>query len=151
MKSDPAEIARTLALLFRQGEVVEMRIPKTERNGTVSGYFTDHQQLAKQLAARNGDAGVYVALNPVAPALLARCANRVKNHARMTTSDKDIARRRWLLIDLDAARPAEISSTDEEHEAALELARTIRFELSEEGRPRPVLADSGNGAHLLSR
>ena len=127
LRSDPKEITRALGLLFRADDVVEMRVPKTEREGTVSGYFTDHGELAKQLAARNGDAGVYVALNPTVPSLLARCANRVKARAGTTTSDKDIAKRRWLLVDCDPVRPAEISSSDIEHEAALERARDIRL------------------------
>ena len=45
--------------------------------------------------------------------------------------------------------PSEISSTDAEHAAALELATDIRMVLGEEGWPPPLLADSGNGAHLL--
>jgi hypothetical protein len=151
LRSDPEQIGRTLGVLFQEGDVVEMRIPKTERDGTVSGYFTDYGALAKQLAARNGDAAVYVTLNPVTPALLARCANRVRSRARTTTSDHDIQRRRWLLVDCDPVRPADISSNDVEHEAALERARDIRMVLSEEGWPAPVLADSGNGAHLLYR
>jgi hypothetical protein len=36
-----------------------------------------------------------------------------------------------------------------EHEAAIERAREIRAVLAEEGWPAPILADSGNGAHLL--
>ncbi len=151
LRSNPEEIARTLGILFAVGDVIELRIPKTERDGTVSGYFTDHAALAKQLAARNGDVGVYITLNPAAPSLLARCANRVRIRARVTTADKDILERRWLLIDLDPLRPAEISASDPEHEAALERARDIRMVLSEEGWPAPVLADSGNGAHLLYR
>src|SRR5262249_6587201 len=113
--------------------------------------FRDREALTKHLAARNGDASVYVTLNPVVPSLLARRANRVRSRARTTTSDKDIERRRWLLVDCDPVRPAEISSTDAEHEEALDRARTIRFELGEEGWPAPALADSGNGAHLLYR
>jgi hypothetical protein len=149
LRSDPAEVARAIRVLFQSGDVVEMRIPKTEREGVVSGYFSDHAALAKAVVARNGDPGIYVAINPVIPALLARCSNRIKSRVRVTTSDKDIIRRRWLPIDCDPARPADISSTDEEHEAALERARDIRMMLSEEGWPAPILADSGNGAHLL--
>jgi AAA domain len=93
---------------------------------------------------------VYVALNPTVPSLLARCANRVKPRAATTTSDKDILQRRWMLVDCDPVRPSEISSTDVEHEAALERARDIRMVLREEkGWPTPLLADSGNGGHLL--
>jgi hypothetical protein len=151
LRADASQIARALAVLFDEGDVIELRIPKTEREGTVSGYFRDRAALAKQLASRNGDVAVYVTLNPVVPSLLARCANRVRSRARTTTSDKDIATRRWLLVDCDPVRPAEISSTDAEHEAALERARALRFELGENGWPVPVLADSGNGAHLLYR
>jgi hypothetical protein len=152
LKSDPAEITHSLGLLFEPGDVVEIRIPKTEREGVVSGYFSDHGALAKVLAARNGDVGVYVTMNPANPALLARSANHVRSKARVTTSDHDIATRRWLLVDCDPVRPAEISASDEEHETALERARDIARVLREElGLPEPILADSGNGAHLLYR
>jgi hypothetical protein len=131
---------------------VEIRVPKTEREGTVSGYFNDRQKLAQAIAQRNGSGpGVYLTINPVKPALLARAENRLKIRVRATTSDADIERRTWLLIDCDPARPSDISSSDAEHEAALERARDIRMILREEGWPEPVLADSGNGAHLLYR
>ena len=48
-------------------------------------------------------------------------------------------------------RPAGISSTNEEHQAALDFASTIRDHLAAIGWPEPILADSGNGAHLLYR
>jgi len=97
--------------------------------------------------------GVYVTLNPVKPALLARAANKVKPYAKATTSDADVLVRRWLLFDLDAARPAGISSTDAEHAAALEAARRCTDWLVAQGVPRAslVLADSGNGGHVLAR
>jgi hypothetical protein len=59
--------------------------------------------------------------------------------------------RRNLLLDIDAVRPAGISSTDVEHRAALDLAGTIRQELMGEGWPEPMLQDSGNGAYLIFR
>ena len=70
--------------------------------------------------------GVYVTLNPCRPELLSRAANRVKAHAETTTSDHEIARRRWLIIDVDPERPAGISATDAEHEAARAKADEIR-------------------------
>jgi hypothetical protein len=147
---DPDEIQRTLCALFPAGTVTEVRIPKTDRDGTISGYFNDWPKLALAVGKRNGSApGVYLTLNPVNPSLLARAENRLKIRARVTTSDADIERRARLLIDCDAVRPAEISSSDAEHEAALEKARDIRLVLGEEGWPTPILADSGNGAHLI--
>ena len=47
-------------------------------------------------------------------------------------------------------RPAGISSSDGEHAAAVQRARTIADDMAGEWE-RPILADSGNGAHLLYR
>jgi hypothetical protein len=45
-----------------------------------------------------------------------------------------------------------VSSTDEEHQAAIVRAAEIAaYRGRERGWPTPILADSGNGAHLLYR
>ncbi len=87
------------------------------------------------------------------PSLLARALNRIRicKGKEPLTSDLDIIRRRWLLIDCDAQRPAGISATKEEHEAAMARAREIFAYLREDCWPDPIAADSGNGAHLLYR
>ncbi|NLG84179.1 MAG: hypothetical protein GX493_06150 [Firmicutes bacterium] len=150
------EIARAVRLLFDPGQVVELRIPKTPKK-TVSGYFDDHEKLVKAAVAADRNAeekklpGIYVTLNPCDPALLARAANHLRPYAETTTADAEILGRRWFPIDLDPVRPADISSTDAEHEAALDRARRVRDWLRERGWPEPVFADSGNGAHLLYR
>src|SRR5712691_1376390 len=149
----PDEIRRGLKLLFRHGDVVELRVPKTPRDGTISGYFNGSEALIKcaiELDRRIIPAQ-YVTLNELDPALLARSANRVKTRADVTTSDGNIRRRRWLLVDLDSRRPAGVSASDVEHQAALDRARTGRDGLAAEGWPMPILADSGNGSHLLYR
>jgi len=81
---------------------------------------------------------------------LGRAYNRLKEHAEHTTADNNILSRRWLPIDLDPVRPAGISSSDEEHAEAIQRARTIADNMAREW-DRPILADSGNGAHLLYR
>jgi len=68
-----------------------------------------------------------------------------------TTGDTDITRRRWLPIDIDPVRPGGVSSTDSEHDRALEKAEEIAGWLTALGFPQPVRGDSGNGAHLLYR
>jgi hypothetical protein len=153
LRASLEEIHRAIAVLFRATDVVEMRIPNAPHEGTVSGYYRDHEALAKHLASRNasGYPAIYVSLNPVTESLLARSANHVKARAKVTTNDKDITSRRWLLIDVDPMRPADISSTEAEHQAALERALEIARVLAEAGWPAPVLADSGNGSHLLYR
>ncbi len=149
-------VLEALELLLERGAVAELRAIGAD--GRVSsGYFDSPEGLASAAEALDatGDcSGVYVTLNPVHPALLARRANRVQ--ARLgrkdaTTADADIARRRWLPIDVDPARPSGVSSTADEHEAAQRTARAIRNGLADLGWPAPVVADSGNGAHLLYR
>ena len=65
------------------------------------------------------------------------------------TSDADIIRRWWLPIDIDPVRASGISSSESEHADALVCADTIAVFLAELGWPDPIIADSGNGAHLL--
>lgn len=48
------------------------------------------------------------------------------------TADNHIDRIRNLLIDIDPVRPAGISSTDQEHEAALGMAQIIQADLTAE-------------------
>ncbi len=124
---------------------------------THSGYFDDYGKLACAVEALDADpsiTGIYVTLNAVNPALLARRVNRIKmrlSRKDATTADTDIIRRRWLPIDIDPVRPSGVSSTDAEHAAAIDAAGRIAGYLAEQGFPEPLIADSGNGAHLLYR
>lgn len=146
------EILRTCRLLMAPGDVHEVRIPKAGRRGTIAGYFNDAERLADAVLAINGTVpGVYVTLNPCNQALLARAANRLQERAQVTTADADILRRRWLLIDFDPVRPSGISSTNREHGRAVSAACGAWDDLRGAGFPDPIVADSGNGAHLLYR
>jgi hypothetical protein len=150
--SIPGEIQRSAELLMEPGQVNEVRIPKTGRNGTISGYFDDPGKIADAVARFDGNVpGIYITLNPCNPPLLARAANRMRERAEITTGDVDILRRGWLLIDCDPKRPAGISSTNNEHGRAISVACGIWDDLHSAGFPDPVVADSGNGAHLLYR
>jgi hypothetical protein len=153
-ESDRQNIEEAIRILFEPGQVVEVRAPKAGKYGTISGYFNDHQKLAEKLEKLSGKVGaVYYTLNPVNPALLARANNRVRTYAKDTTSDAqdNIVKRRWLLVDCDPVRPADISATDEEKTAAKRLVPKIKKYLKALGLPDPVIADSGNGYHLLYR
>ncbi|MEN6343078.1 MAG: hypothetical protein ABFC89_11040, partial [Methanospirillum sp.] len=149
-------VREALDLLLAPGSVAELRA--LGRDGRVaSGYFDDLAKLAdavEPMDAAGQYRGIYVTLNPVNPALLARRANRVEGRLGRgdpTTADADIVRRRWLPVDVDPIRPSGVSSTADEHRAACAVARAIRDALGAEGWPAPVVADSGNGAHLLYR
>jgi hypothetical protein len=151
-RADRAEIASAISLLFEPGDAVEVRIPKT-RVGVVAGYFDDHTMLATAIHDADSKyraSGVYYVVNKINPALLGRAYNRLKERAEYATADNNILQRRWLPIDLDPVRPAGISSSEEEHAAAVHRARTIADDMEKEWG-RPIVADSGNGAHLLYR
>lgn len=150
---DRDQIAKAVALHFGSNAAVvhEVRALPTSK-GVVSGYYNRQNQAALvDAAARlSGNAGaVYMTLNGVLPDLLARSTNRVHVFAKHTTRDAEIVRRVRLLIDGDPKRPAGISATDAEHEAALARAREIRDWLTGEGWPEPIFNDSGNGGHLI--
>ena len=159
-KIDEQQIRRTLEALLAPGQVTEVRAFDALKPGSrdyrvnVSGYYTDPDDLVRD--ARTIDAeGVYFVPNPVRPDLLARAKNRLRWKVKTgeATTDDHVTARRWLLVDVDAtdSHRLKITATDDEHEAALTLAHTITSDLWETDWPKPILADSGNGAHLLYR
>ena len=152
-------ILKALHVLFSEGEhVTELRalgVPEDWSDGgfTHSGYFDDLEALATAAARldRKGARAVYVTPNPVKPDLLARAKNRTVRSPKSTTTNDEIQRRRWLLLDFDPKRPAGISSTDEELRAARRRAVEVARFLKGKDFPGGVLAESGNGAHLMYR
>jgi hypothetical protein len=150
------QIKRAIALLFETGQVVELRVPKCSSYGTLSGYYDSPTALAQGVAELSGasfDGGivpaVYYTLNPVMPAQNMAVTNEWKANVRETTSDKDIAQRRWILVDIDPIRPAGVSATEQEKEEARKVADRVVEYLRSCGWPEPIIADSGNGVHLL--
>ena len=139
---------RAVETLSSPGDVIELRPLK---NGTTAAGYFDNAEALDREATKLDEQGyiTYVTLNPVESALLARAENKVRRPLRETTSDRDVLRRRRLLVDADPVLPAGISSTDEEKEAALQRAREVYAYLKERGWPEPVAGDSGNGAHLV--
>ena len=152
LQADVATIRRGFDLMVPPGRIFELRV--LNGRGVSSGYFDEqHRNEAVAAAARYaGHAGVYFTFNPVKAALLARAHNRIIEYAKQTTGDADIEQRTTLGIDLDAKRPAGVSSSDAEHNAALARAQEIIVHLRAAAWPEPiVVADSGNGAHVNYR
>lgn len=150
--SKPAVIIKAaLDLLHAPGDVFEVRVPKTKA-GTISGYFNDTAIAAALIAKENGKhQSMYVTANPVNPDLLARCQNRFEYGTFLTSTDADISRRRWFLMDFDPIRPAGISSSDSELYETTEKADFVVDWLTSIGWPEPIKANSGNGVHVMYR
>jgi len=135
-----------------QNHVVEVRILGVPYKSPISGYYTanNYEKLAKDVIEYDGKAeSIYLTLNPVDPSLLGRANNKLKEKAKATTSDNNVIKRTLLLIDIDPDRASGISSSDEEKKKAEEIMRKIFKELKSRGLSEPIVADSGNGYHLL--
>ncbi|MCB1744392.1 MAG: hypothetical protein KDK91_28750 [Gammaproteobacteria bacterium] len=150
------DISRFLKTLHSEGDVFEIRLLNAERDRkcTIAGYFND-ADAASQAIVEHDQAwhlpACYVTLNPCEPSLLGRANNRLESGVRATTTDSEITRRRWMLIDLDPKRPKGVSSTDEELGRARAKAEEIKTWLTERGFPAPLEVMSGNGMHLYYR
>jgi hypothetical protein len=120
-------------------------------NSMATGYFRDHEKAASLILKLDKEVkpeSVYVSLNPCQKSLLAKADHKLKANLNRT-KDADVAHIRNLLIDVDPVRKSGVSSTDEEHGAALSIARSVKWDLNGRGWPEPLLGDSGNGAHLI--
>ncbi len=151
------QMTEWLRVFVQEDQVVELRALNVEmRNGakvTYSGFynFEGLDQMAADALDLSGSAeGVYFTLNPLDKSLLARRYNKAAP-AKDTASDADVLVRHWLLVDADPARKSGISSTKEEKQRAWEtICKVLRW-LKSQGWADSVVADSGNGYHLLYR
>jgi len=150
------------SLFFNPGEVCEIRaIGAQGKNpgwegfarSVVSGYYDSPEafETGAGILDKAQSRGVYFTINPGNPALIARAVNRLKI-PKSTTQDADIVCIRWLPIDLDPKRPADISSTETEVQAATAVGKEIANWLEGDlGFGKAIRAYSGNGFHLLYR
>lgn len=120
--------------------------------GVAVGYFSDWEAAIQAVESEPSQyKAAYFTLNPVKlptgipvnPASLHSSAN--------AAGASDIERRVWLFVDCDPPRQSKTNSTAEEKQAARDQADRIREWLRSHRWPEPVLADSGNGWHLLYR
>lgn len=146
------------ANLICAGQVTELRIfdtrsPTWNKPHIEYGYFDDPEKLVDSAMRFDsmGGTGAYIIPNPVDPALMARAPNIMRQAEAKggSTTDANIVRRKYLLIDVDPIRPTGISSSDEQHSAALDTCVEVREWLEGMGFPELIYADSGNGGHLI--
>ena len=155
---DSTEISKAIQLLVEPNSVFELRLLEARMYNAAdarifSGYFDNLESALAGLTGIRAAKGIYITLNPVVPDLLAIRSNKLDAaKSGETTSDNQILKRRWLLIDCDPKRASPlISANDAELQAAIAKADAVEAYLAEHGFPAPVKAVSGNGAHLLYR
>jgi P4 family phage/plasmid primase-like protien len=164
-KADLNEIKKFLYAIFEDGDTIEVRCLDCKENrqqdireGSIRGGFFNNRDLAAAaIASMSGRCmGVYIIPNQITDELLARFPENTLTAWKEGdgTGDGDVTARRWLLIDCDFERTAKISSTDAQHQQALDKAAIIKTYLIDTlGFPPDsiISADSGNGAHLMVR
>jgi hypothetical protein len=133
--ADRPMVRHALSVLFGPGEWHELRALPSGRGQIVQ---VDDLDAACSAVESVADQQVYYSLNPIAPG-----SDRA--------SKKTVLARRWLLIDVDAVKPKDVSSTEEEKVKAATVAGAVLEYLSAQGWPAPIMIDSGNGWHLLYR
>ena len=151
MKIDETEVRKAITLMKPDNELYEIRIMQGKK--VYSGYFRGADQLIKELDKyRDNESNVYITLNKPKDA----CYDRKQHESlimdsKSTTSDNDVERYEWLMVDLDPKRPTDTSSSDSELKIAKNMANKIYTYLNDMGFEKPLMAESGNGCHLLYR
>lgn len=152
MKFNESEVRKAISLLKPGNELFEIRC--LTDNPAYSAYFNDVDSLIDVLGKTNipNCENVYITLNVLNEACYSRSqkCNFVKN-PKSTTSDNDVLGIRWLMVDLDPKRPSQVSSSDEELLKSKELGNKVYVFMKQLGFEKPIVANSGNGVHLLYR
>ncbi|HEX03559.1 MAG TPA: hypothetical protein ENH10_00160, partial [Bacteroidetes bacterium] len=154
----PATIHKTLTSLCEENQLTELRAlsvrdPGSGTTRNYSGFFDDYEAMAAEAAQINPYAkGVYFTPNPLEMDVDQNSLNQLLPARKgESATDTDVSRIHWLLVDFDPDRQPDTSSTVEEQAASISLAKRVRGQLEDLGWPKPVIASSGNGAHLMYR
>jgi len=135
------------------GRLVEIRLLGTS---TYSGYFKDVDTLITALrpyldynnAKYYGQLQAYFTLNDIDDDLYGREQHdKFVKRPKATTSDGNVIRRRFIMLDFDACRVAGVSANDQEFEKAHMKAVEVYRYLMGQGFKEPIITTSGNGWH----
>jgi hypothetical protein len=138
-----SEIRGALDLLYRPGDVVEVRALHPELVPVVGRIpYGDGLQHVLETYDKLGDYDLYYVLNPVSLA-----ASPMKEF-NVGAKKHDVPWRRWFLLDADPVRNFKIA-TQEEFTAALLAMSKAKAWLESRGWSGIVTASSGNGCHLI--
>ena len=80
-----------------------------------------------------------------------RVHDRAKQNVEDGTTGEAILKSFWILIDFDPKQSQDMTWTDDEDDSARQWSSECRAYLREQGWPEPVMAGSGDVAHLLYR
>lgn len=150
---DESQIRLWWSVFNPQNKLVEIRLLG---KNTYSGYFKDIDTLIAQIRPLldhsnyqyYGAMQAYFTLNEINDALYSREQRDVfVKKPKSTSTDADVTRRRFVMLDFDACRVASVSASDEEYEKAHLKAVEVYKYLIAQGFKEPIVSTSGNGFH----
>lgn len=154
------EIRKWHSLFYPDNALFEIRLlgGGRDKKKVWSGYFDNVEVMIKAIAPFIdssdpwiGKPQAYFMLNEIDRNLYSRTQHDCFIPNPVTTKDNDIIRRRWVMIDFDAKRKADMSSSDTELEKAHRTCAHVYTFLKGFDFKEPVIAISGNGYHLQYR
>lgn len=137
------DIRKALDLLFRPGDIVEVRAlhpPEVPAVGRIP--YGDGLEHVLETYDKWGDYDLYYVLNPVSLP-----ASHMKEY-NFGAKKHDVPHRRWFLLDGDPVRASKIA-TEEQFDAARDAMLRAKAWLESRGWSNIVAASSGNGCHLV--
>lgn len=147
---DKIELKKWWDTFVGEGNFTEVRILG---RFSYSGYFRNFENLISQIEPYTNmdDEQIYFILNSIDKDCYARpqCEKFVKS-PKTTTTDSDIIRKKFLLLDFDPIRKSQTNSSDAQFELAHKKAQDVyRFLIREHGFTDSIICISGNGWHIL--
>lgn len=147
---DKVELRKWWDIFVGEGNFTEVRILG---RFSYSGYFRNFENLISQIEPYTNmdDEQIYFVLNSIDKDCYARpqCERFVKS-PKVTTTDSDIIRRKFLLLDFDPIRKSQTNSSDVQFELAHKKAQDVyRFLIKEKGFTDSIICISGNGWHII--
>lgn len=142
-----SEIYRWWDVFANRNGITEIRCIGSKN--TASGYFNNPDDIIRELTPYANDYNIYFVINEINDGCYSReqCAHMVVK-PKNTTSDSEITRRRFVLIDIDCDRPSGVCASDAEVNLAKAKANQIYKFLTEQGFYKPITVFSSSGVHL---
>jgi hypothetical protein len=173
------DIRRGAQVLFKPGQLVEVRL-RLKNDYWRGLYFTDHDRMATAVLALDAHRevqSIYYVFNRINPKLVEhrkacdcnKCVGGgliienptdqqieriINGPSQHLTGNEDVDNLNWLFIDVDTLRADGFeheSSSEVEKRATREVWKQVISFLDQRDWPSPMLADSGNGYHILCR
>ena len=141
-------IKRWWDIFVQSDNLVEVRILGKFQ---YSGYFKSLDNLIREISpyTQLDNEQIYYTLNEINADCYGRqqCEKMVKS-PKTTTTDTDITRRKFVMIDFDPKRATGVNSSEQEFGLAYKKAQEVFVYLRKCGFSEPVVCVSGNGYHL---